>query len=201
MSTHVDRELQRNERAWGVEYLQILDHKNCICSDCRDGYAVRLINPAMNIHDQDLIDDLLERTCGMAGRGFVTFIGVENPHPEVSDFLKRNFSSLKKTRIFDTTYLKERFPEITEAQMADYIITDMHNRTRSQIEEGARGDDFYIDDPWMLRDDTFFPLTISNDAWFHIQEKSKDKEQRLRPCKHGLNTDAASQSFSEYMFS
>ncbi len=38
MSTQVDRELQRNERVWGVEWLQILDHENCICGDCWDGY-------------------------------------------------------------------------------------------------------------------------------------------------------------------
>jgi hypothetical protein len=201
MSTQVHRELQRNERAWGVEYLQILDHEYCICSDCWDGYAVRLINPAMDIYDQDIIDDLLERTYGMAGRGFVTFIGVENPLTKVKDFLDRNFSSLKKTRIFDTAYLKQRFPEITESEMVQYIITDMHNRTRSQIETGARGDDFYIDDPWMLRDDNLFPLTISNDAWFYIQEKSKDNEQKLRPSSQMLETDAASQSFSECMLS
>jgi hypothetical protein len=201
MSTQVDRELQRNERAWGVEWLQILDHENCICSDCWDGYAVKLINPAMDIHNQDVIDDLLERTYGMAGRGFVTFIGVQNPLPELKDFLDRNFSSLKKTRIFDTTYLKQRFPEITESEMVQYNVADTHNRTRSQIETGARGDDFYIHDPWMLRDDNLFPLTISNVAWFYIQEKSKDNEKRFGPSGHRLETDAASQSFSEYMFS
>jgi hypothetical protein len=57
MATQVDRELQRNERVWGVEYLQILDHKYCICSNYWDGYAVRLINPKMDIYDQELTDN------------------------------------------------------------------------------------------------------------------------------------------------
>lgn len=179
MATRVGRELQRSVRGWGIEWLQIRDHNNCIFSFRWDGFAVRLIYPAINIYDQNLIDDLLERTYGMAGRGFITFIGVENPLPEVKEFLHRNFSSLKLTKIFETTFLKKSFPEITEDKMVKLIICDMYNRTRRLIDTSIYDDESYIDDPWMLRDDNIFPLTTPK-APFEMHNKSKDEDDDYR---------------------
>ena len=93
--TKVTGELQCNERLWGKEYLVVRDPRYCICSDKRDGYAVRFINSTFDIWNQEATDDLLERTYGMAGRYFMTFIGVEKPTEAVEEFLQYNFGTLR----------------------------------------------------------------------------------------------------------